>query len=93
MTKAELISKVVDNSGVSKKDAECVLKSIVDAVTEELQKRGEVALVGFGTFKTSERAAREGKNPATGEKIKISAKTVPTFKPSKALKDLVSSNR
>lgn len=89
MTKADLITKVAENSGVSKKDTEAVISGLTKTITEELTKKGEVAFVGFGTFKTSERAAREGKNPATGAKLQIAARTAPVFKPGKALKDAV----
>lgn len=89
MTKADLITKVAENSGVSKKDTEAVISGLTKAITEELAKKGEVAFVGFGTFKTSQRAAREGKNPSTGEKLQIAARTAPVFKPGKALKDAV----
>lgn len=89
MTKADLIAKVAENSGVSKKDTEAVISGLTKTITEELANKGEVAFVGFGTFKTSQRAAREGKNPATGEKLQIAARTAPVFKPGKALKDAV----
>lgn len=89
MTKVELIANVAETSGVSKKDTKSVIKALAETITQELSKKGEVALMGFGTFKTSERAAREGKNPSTGEPLKIAARTVPVFKPGKSLKDAV----
>ena len=75
-------------AGLTKADAEKALKAFTNTVSKEL-KKGKVQLVGFGTFETSKRAARKGKNPATGEAIKIPAATVPKFKAGKALKDLV----
>ena len=89
MNKTELIAAMAEKAGVSKKDAEKVLGAFVDVVGESLKKGDKIQLVGFGTFETRERAAREGKNPQTGEKIKIAASTVPAFKAGKALKDLI----
>ncbi|WP_317395757.1 HU family DNA-binding protein, partial [Blautia hydrogenotrophica] len=66
-----------------------VLKSFIDVVSDELKKGEKVQLVGFGTFEVSKRAAREGRNPQTGETMKISASKAPKFKAGKALKDLV----
>ncbi|MBQ4087685.1 MAG: HU family DNA-binding protein [Clostridia bacterium] len=89
MNKTELVAAMAEKAGVSKKDAEKVLGAFVDVVGESLKKGDKIQLVGFGTFETRERAAREGKNPQTGEKIKIAASTVPAFKAGKALKDLI----
>ena len=89
MNKTELVAAVAEQGEVSKKDAEKVLKAFVDVVTEELKKGEKVQLVGFGTFEVSERAAREGRNPKTGETIKIAASKCPKFKAGKALKDRV----
>lgn len=89
MNKTELIAAMADQAGLSKKDAEKALKAFVDVVTEELRKDGKVQLVGFGTFEVSERAAREGRNPRSGEVMKIAASKAPRFKAGKALKDLV----
>lgn len=89
MNKTELIAAMAEKAGVSKKDAEKVLGAFVDVVGDSLKKGDKIQLVGFGTFETRERAAREGKNPQTGEKIKIAASTVPAFKAGKALKDLI----
>ncbi|MBQ7792470.1 MAG: HU family DNA-binding protein, partial [Clostridia bacterium] len=85
----ELVAAMAEKAGVSKKDAEKVLGAFVDVVGESLKKGDKIQLVGFGTFETRERAAREGKNPQTGEKITIAASTVPAFKAGKALKDLI----
>ncbi len=89
MNKTELVSALAEKAGVSKKDAEKVLASFIDVVGCTLKKGDKIQLVGFGTFETRKRAAREGKNPQTGAKIKIAAATVPAFKAGKALKDKV----
>ena len=89
MNKTELIAAVADSAELSKKDAEKALKAFVDVVSEELKKGEKVQLVGFGTFEVSERAAREGRNPATGEAMTIKASKAPKFKAGKALKDLI----
>ena len=89
MNKTELVSAIAEKSELSKKDAEKALKAFVDTVSEELQKGEKIQLVGFGTFETSKRAARTGKNPQTGKAIKIAACTAPKFKAGKALKDAV----
>ena len=87
MNKTELVAALAEQAGVSKKDAEKVLKAFTDVVTDELKKGEKVQLVGFGTFEVSERAAREGRNPATKQPIKIPASKAPKFKAGKALKD------
>ena len=89
MNKTELIAAVAENAELSKKDAEKALKAFVDVVTDELKKGEKVQLVGFGTFEVSERAAREGRNPQTGETMKIEASKAPKFKAGKALKDAI----
>ena len=89
MNKTELIAAMAEQTELSKKDAEAALKAFIDVVSEELKKGGKVQLVGFGTFEVSERAAREGRNPATGETMTIAASKSPKFKAGKALKDLV----
>ena len=89
MNKTELVSAMAEKADVTKKDAEKVLGACIDVVGDALKKGDKIQLVGFGTFETRERAAREGKNPQTGEKIKIAACTVPAFKAGKALKDLI----
>ena len=78
-----------EQAGLSKKDAEAALKAFTDVVSDELKNGGKVQLVGFGTFEVSERAAREGRNPQSGEVMKIAASKAPKFKAGKALKDLV----
>ena len=87
MNKTELVAAMAEQAGVSKKDAEKVLKAFTDVVTDELKKGEKVQLVGFGTFEVSERAAREGRNPATLQPIKIPASKAPKFKAGKAFKD------
>lgn len=89
MNKTELIAAIAGQAEVSKKDAEKVLKAFTDVVAEELKNGGKVQLVGFGTFEVSERAAREGRNPLTGEAMQIAASKSPKFKAGKALKDMM----
>ena len=89
MNKTDLINAVADHAELSKKDAAKAVDAFVVAVTEALKKGEKVQLVGFGTFEVRERAAREGRNPQTGEAITIKAAKVPAFKAGKALKDSV----
>lgn len=90
MTKAELIEKVAKDNDISKALAEKVLNSVTDHVTKCLKKNDKITLTGFGTFSVSKRKARTGRNPQTGQEIKIKATRVPKFKAGKALKDTVS---
>ena len=87
MNKAELIAAIAQKSGITKKDAEKALIAFIDTVTETLKAGDKVSLVGFGTFEAKSRAAREGINPRTKEKIKIPATKTPGFKAGKALKE------
>ena len=89
MNKTELVVAIAEQTQLSRKDAEAALKAFIDVVSEELKKGEKVQLVGFGTFEVSERAAREGRNPATGEAMTIKASKSPKFKAGKALKDMV----
>ena len=89
MNKTELIAAVAEKAELSKKDAEKALKAFIEVVTDELKKDEKVQLVGFGTFEVAQRAAREGRNPLTGEKMQIKASKAPKFKAGKALKDAV----
>ncbi|MCH5268622.1 MAG: HU family DNA-binding protein [Lachnospiraceae bacterium] len=89
MNKTELVAAMAENAGLSKKDSEKALKAFVEVVTDQLKKGDKVQLVGFGTFEVAQRAAREGRNPLTGEKMKIKASKAPKFKAGKALKDAV----
>ena len=85
MNKAELISKIADDAGITKTQANASLDAFVDAVTKTLKKGDKVTLVGFGTFSVSKRAARNGRNPQTGAVIKIKAQKVAKFKAGKEL--------
>ena len=85
MNKAELISHIAEEAGITKTQANTALDSFVDAVTKTLKKGDKVTLVGFGTFSVSKRAARNGRNPQTGEVIKIKARKVARFKAGKEL--------
>jgi len=87
VNKTELVSIVSEKAGLSKKDADAAISATISAITEALKKDDKVALVGFGTFEVRARAERMGKNPQTGEAIKIAASKVPAFKAGKALKD------
>ena len=89
MNKTELIAAMAEQAQISKKDAEAALKAFTDVVANELKANGKVQLVGFGTFEVAERAAREGRNPQTGETMQIAAAKAPKFKAGKALKDEV----
>ena len=89
MNKTELVAAMAEQAGLSKKDAEAALKAFTDVVAAELKKDEKVQLVGFGTFEVAKREAREGRNPQTGETMKIAASKAPKFKAGKALKDMV----
>ncbi len=89
MNKGELVAKIAEGADISKASAGRALDSLIGAVTGELASGGEVVLVGFGTYKVTDRAARTGRNPQTGAEIQIAAAKVPSFKAGKALKDAV----
>ena len=89
MNKAELVAAIAERTELSEKDTEKALKAFVDVVAEELKKGEKIQLVGFGTFEVSERAAREGRNPANGQPMQIAASKAPKFKAGKALKDAI----
>ncbi|SKC01326.1 DNA-binding protein HU-beta [Lachnospiraceae bacterium] len=89
MNKTELVAAIADKAGLSKKDAEAAVKAFTETVSAQLKKGDKVQLVGFGTFEVTKRAAREGRNPQSGEVMKIPASKAPKFKAGKALKDLV----
>ena len=93
MNKAELISKLADDAGITKTQANAALDSFVEAVTKTLKGGGKVSLVGFGTFSVSKRAARNGRNPQTGEVIKIKARKVPKFKAGKEFSTKIGSGK
>ena len=87
MNKTELVAAMAENAGLTKKDAEAALKAFVETVEAALKAGDKIQIVGFGTFEVSERAAREGRNPQTGETMNIAASKSPKFKAGKALKD------
>lgn len=89
MNKAELINAIADETGLSKKDTEATINSFVNVVTNALENKDKVQLIGFGTFETRERAEKIGRNPQTGAELKIPAATTPAFKAGKALKEKV----
>ncbi len=89
MNKTELVAAVAAKAELSKKDAEKAVSAVTASISEALKKGDKVQLVGFGTFEVRKRNARTGKNPRTGESIKIKASKVPAFKAGKALKDTV----
>ena len=87
MNKSELIEALATKTEVSKAAAGKSIDALLEIITASVAKGNDVALIGFGTFKASKRAARTGKNPKTGEALKIAATTVPAFKPGKAFKE------
>jgi DNA-binding protein HU-beta len=89
MTKAELIDAIAVKANITKKDAGAALNAFTDTVTDTLAKGNRIALIGFGTFDTSKRVAREGRNPSTGAAIKIPASIVARFKAGSKLKEAV----
>ena len=93
MNKGELIEKIAENAELTKADAGRALDAFIEEVTNALKKKGSVAIVGFGSFEVQKRKARTGRNPATGEEIKIKASNAPKFRPGKSLKDAVNKAR
>ena len=89
VTKQDVIDAVADATGSSKADANRAVDAVIDCITGALANGKSVGLIGFGTFEVRKRSAREGRNPQTGETIKIGAKNVPAFKAGKALRDAV----
>lgn len=87
MNKNEFVDRVADLAGMTKADAGRAVDAVFDAITEALKKHDDVRLVGFGTFSVAKRAAREGRNPRTGETIQIKASNQPKFSAGKGLKD------
>lgn len=89
MNKTELVAMVAEKASMSKKDAGVAVDSTLSAIVDAMANGDKVQLVGFGTFETKQRGERTGKNPRTGEAVKIPATTVPSFKPGKSLKEAV----
>lgn len=90
MTKTELVAKVAEKAGLSKKDADKAANAVIDSIVEALASGDKVQLVGFGTFEVRERPERKGRNPRTKEEITIPASSLPVFKAGKSFKDAVS---
>lgn len=86
MAKKELVAYVAEKASLNKKDAEAAVDAVFEGITETMKSEGKLQIVGFGSFEVRDRAARTGKNPATGESIEIPASKVPAFKAGKALK-------
>jgi DNA-binding protein HU-beta len=89
MTKAELVEKIASDTGLTKADAQRALDATLENIKKALKKNQKVTLVGFGTFSVTKRKARKGRNPRTGEEIKIPATKAPKFTPGKGLKDAI----
>ena len=89
MNKKELIDTVSSKAEITKKEADQVVNAVLDSIIEGLSTEGKVILPGFGSFEVRTRTAREGRNPRTGEKIKVDAKRAPAFKPGKAMREAV----
>jgi len=89
MNKSELIKQIAKHAGLTQAQATTALQAFEITVTDELANGGEVALMGFGTFKVTNRTARTGRNPQTGVEVQIAASKTPSFKAGKALKDAV----
>lgn len=90
MNKSQLIDAAADEADVSKNEVAAVLDAVLDTIQDAVKRGEKVTLTGFGTFERRERAARTGRNPQTGEQIKVAASKSPAFKPGKAFKDAVS---
>ncbi|HPR65426.1 MAG TPA: HU family DNA-binding protein [Thermoanaerobaculia bacterium] len=89
MTKAELVEIVAKEAGISKKDAEVIVKSVIDSIVSALNQGEKVEIRGFGSFRIRERRARNARNPRTGKPIKVPSKKVPYFKPGKELRTIL----
>ena len=89
MNKTELIAAVAEKTDLSKKDADAAVSAVLGAITDALKAGDKIQLVGFGTFEVRNRAAKQGRNPRTGETMTVPASQVPAFKAGKALKDAV----
>ena len=93
MNKQELVEKVASKAEITKAEAAKVVNATLEGISEGLVADGKVVLVGFGTFEIRTRTAREGRNPRTGDKIKIAASKVPAFRPGKAMKEAVNAKK
>ncbi|HEV2176440.1 MAG TPA: HU family DNA-binding protein [Terriglobia bacterium] len=89
MTKADLIEEVVQATEMNRKDSEVIVETVFESIVKSLRAGAKIEIRGFGSFRTRERKARVGRNPKTGARVEVPAKTIPFFKPSKELKDLV----
>ena len=89
MTKADLIDRVLQATDMSRKESEIVVETVFESIVKSLRAGAKIEIRGFGSFRTRERKARVGRNPKTGARVEVPAKTIPFFKPSKDLKDLV----
>jgi integration host factor subunit beta len=89
MTKAELVEEVAKESDLTKKDAEVIVQTVLDSITDSLQRGEGIELRGFGSFRIRSRSPRQGRNPKTGSDVSVPAKKVPHFKPGKELRDIV----
>ena len=89
MTKADLINEVAKEADLTKKDAEVIVQTVLDSITDALQHGDGVELRGFGSFRVKDRSPRQGRNPKTGSDVSVPAKKIPYFKPGKELKNIV----
>ena len=89
MTKAELVEEVANQSDLTKKDAEVIVQTVLDSITDSLQKGEKIELRGFGSFRIRHRNSRKGRNPKTGDSVSVPEKRVPFFKVGKRLRELV----
>ena len=89
LTKQDVVGKIADAAGLNKKDANSALDAVISTIRDSLAAGDAVGLIGFGTFEVKTRAPREGRNPQTGDPIRIPEKKVPTFKPGKQLREAV----
>lgn len=89
MNKGELVVKVAEITGLSKKDSEAAITAFIETIQKELKSGEKVAIAGFGTFAVSNRKARTGRNPQTGEEMKIAASKTPKFKAGKSFKEMI----
>lgn len=89
MTKAELVSEVVNSTNTTRQEADVIVDTVLDSIVSSLTKGEKVELRGFGSFRTRQRPARQGRNPRSGEMVEVPSKTIPFFKASKQLRDAV----